>query len=195
MEKTGQGVITQNDLMMRLVNAKKVLNKVETGDFERGNINENTLMSDPEELLKQTTTTENTKQPPQLNLQKIQDSKLPDSIKRAMIENPIPQISLNDTMDLNFVEKTKKLMESEGVSRKTTTNKTTNATQNNNGDLLKQLTPIIENIVRKTVVEIMDAKLNQILTAQQTLTINENLVLKVGDSIFKGKITGVNKSK
>ena len=195
MEKTGQGVITQNDLMMRLVNAKKVLNKVETGDFERGNINENTLMSDPEELLKQTTTTEKTKQPPQLNLQKIQDSKLPDSIKRAMIENPIPQISLNDTMDLNFVEKTKKLMESEGVSRKTTTNKATNTTQNNNGDLLKQLTPIIENIVRKTVGEIMDAKLNQILTAQQTLSINENLVLKVGDSIFKGKITGVNKSK
>ncbi len=38
-------------------------------------------------------------------------------------------------------------------------------------------------------------KLNQILTAQQTMSINENLVLKVGDSIFKGKITGVNKSK
>ncbi len=194
MEKTGQGVITQNDLMMRLVNAKKVLNKVETGDFERGNINENTLMSDPEELLKQTTTTENTKQPPQLNLQKIQESKLPDSIKRAMIENPIPQISLNDTMDLNFVEKTKKLMESEGVSRKTTTNKSSTP-QSNSGDLIKQLTPIIENIVRKTVMEIMDTKLNQILTAQQTLSINENLVLKVGDSIFKGKITGVNKSK
>ena len=194
MEKTGQGVITQNDLMMRLVNAKKVLNKVETGDFERGNINENTLMSDPEELLKQTTTTENTKQPPQLNLQKIQESKLPDSIKRAMIENPIPQISLNDTMDLNFVEKTKKLMESEGVSRKTTTPKSSTP-QSNSGDLIKQLTPIIENIVRKTVMEIMDTKLNQILTAQQTLSINENLVLKVGDSIFKGKITGVNKSK
>ncbi len=36
-------------------------------------------------------------------------------------------------------------------------------------DLVKQLTPIIENIVRKTVVEIMDSKLNQILTAQQTM--------------------------
>jgi hypothetical protein len=60
---------------------------------------------------------------------------------------------------------------------------------------MKELTPLIENIVRKTVTEILDSKLNQILTAQQTLSINENLVLKVGDSIFKGKITGVNKSK
>jgi len=50
---------------------------------------------------------------------------------------------------------------------------------------------LIENTVRK----VMDEKLNQILTAQQTQTINENLVLKVGDSVFKGKITGVNKSK
>jgi hypothetical protein len=51
--------------------------------------------------------------------------------------------------------------------------------------------PIIENVVRK----VMDEKLNQILAAQQTQSVNENLVLKVGDSIFKGKITGVNKAK
>jgi hypothetical protein len=50
---------------------------------------------------------------------------------------------------------------------------------------------LIENTVRK----VMDEKLNQILTAQQTTSINENLVLKVGDSVFKGKITGVNKAK
>ena len=46
-----------------------------------------------------------------------------------------------------------------------------------------------------TVSKVMDEKLNQILTAQQTTSINENLVLKVGDSVFKGKITGVNKAK
>jgi hypothetical protein len=83
-------------------------------------------------------------------------------------------------------------MESEGVSTKKPVNKQQSNPQTyNNSDLV----PIIENIVRKTVTEILDAKLNQILTAQQTLSINENLVLKVGDSIFKGKITGVNKSK
>jgi hypothetical protein len=194
MEKTGQGVISQNDLMQRLVQAKKVLNKVETGEFERGNVNEDILRSDPEDLISnEMTPSQVMKQPPQINTQKIQESKLPDAIKRAMIENPIPQISLNDSLDLNFVEKTKRLMESEGVGKKTTPKSST--PQSNSGDLIKQLTPIIENIVRKTVMEIMDTKLNQILTAQQTLSINENLVLKVGDSVFKGKITGVNKSK
>jgi hypothetical protein len=53
------------------------------------------------------------------------------------------------------------------------------------------LSVLIENVVRK----VMDEKLNSFLSSQQTTSINENLVLKVGDSIFKGKITGVNKSK
>jgi hypothetical protein len=110
-----------------------------------------------------------------------------------MIDTPIPQISLNDSLNLDFVKNTKKLMESEGVRINSNTSKSTQ--NNNDGHLMKELTPLIENIVRKTVTEILDSKLNQILTAQQTLSINENLVLKVGDSIFKGKITGVNKSK
>ena len=192
MEKTGTGVLSQNDLMQRLVQAKKVLNKVENGDYEKGNVNEDILRSNPEDLM----STENSapiRQPQQPNFQKIQESKLPEAIKRAMIENPIPQISLSDSLDLNFVEKTKKLMENEGVSTKKSSPQKGYSVDSS--DLVKQLTPIIENIVRKTVVEILDNKLNQILTAQQTMSINENLVLKVGDSVFKGKITGVNKSK
>jgi len=195
MEQISNGKISTNDLMQRLVQAKKIMQKVETGDFERGSVNEDILRSDPEELIKnqlpQQTWSQNSN-PPVPNLQKIQESKLPDAIKRAMIENPIPQISLSDSLDLNFVEKTKKLMESQGIPTKT--NKA-QSTQTSNPDLIKQLTPIIENVVRKTVTEILDSKLNQILTAQQTLSINESLVLKVGNSIFKGKITGVNKSK
>jgi hypothetical protein len=192
MEKTGTGVLSQNDLMQRLVQAKKVLNKVENGDYEKGNVNEDILRSNPEDLM----STENSapiRQPQQPNFQKIRESKLPEAIKRAMIENPIPQISLSDSLDLNFVEKTKKLMENEGVSTKKSSPQKGSSVDSS--DLVKQLTPIIENIVRKTVVEILDNKLNQILTAQQTMSINENLVLKVGDSVFKGKITGVNKSK
>ena len=53
------------------------------------------------------------------------------------------------------------------------------------------MSPIIENTIRK----VFDEKLTQLLTAKDTTSLNENLVLKVGDSIFKGKITGVKKSK
>lgn len=191
MEATGKGIISENSLMEKLVKAKKVMNKVETGNFERGHVNETVLNSDPEEISMPTPKMSN--QQPTVNVNKIMESKLPDAIKKAMIENPIPQITLKDSLDMNFVEKTKKLMEAEGVSSKSKSSQQRTSTGSNID--INQLTPIIENIVRKTVTEILDTKLNQILTAQQTLSINENLVLKVGDSIFKGKITGVNKSK
>jgi hypothetical protein len=197
---SGQGTISTNDLMMKLVQAKKVMNKVDSGNFERGNVNERMLMSSPEELIEsQSLPSTPTKQMPLPSVDRIQNSKLPDAIKKAMIENPIPQISLNDSLDMNFVKNAKRLMEQEGVSTKksNTTNQIvkTYLSESNTSDIADKLTPIIENIIRKTLDDIVDKKLNQILTAHQTASINENLVLKVGDSVFKGKITGVNKAK
>jgi hypothetical protein len=89
---------------------------------------------------------------------------------------------------MDFVKGAKKLMEKEGLSKPTTQQKQTAGTANID---MNAIAVLIENTVRK----VMDEKLNQILTAQQTTSINENLVLKVGDSVFKGKITGVNKAK
>jgi hypothetical protein len=182
---SSKGAISESGLMQKLVQAKKVMNKVEGGNFERGHVNETILRSSPEEL-----NVEALPQPktPQVNQDRIMESKLPEAIKRAMIENPIHQISLSDSLDIDFVKNTKKLMEAEGVYSKS--KNTPIAKQSSNIDM-NEIVILIENTVRK----VMDEKLNQLLTAQQTLSINENLVLKVGDSIFKGKITGVNKSK
>lgn len=185
-----RGTITPNDLMMKLVQAKKVMNKVETGSFERGNVNENIIRMDPEEAMKSNVPRQQ-RQTNVPNVKKIQDSKLPDPIKRAMIENPIPQISLNDTIDMDMFKGAKKLMEREGMISTNKSSSKGSSQSVNSADLISAITPIIENVVRK----VMDEKLNQILSAQQTASINENLVLKVGDSIFKGKITGVNKAK
>jgi hypothetical protein len=198
---TGQGTISANDLMHKLVSAKKVMDKVETGSYEKGNVNEDILRSTPEEVV---TNNKIPRSPIKIvdnnmNSDKINQSKLPDVIKKAMIENPIPQISLNDTIDMDLVKGAKKLMEREGMISKTPKKQITEQSQperyvhtnSNFNDIITTLTPIIENTIRK----VLDEKLNQILTAQQTSSINENLVLKVGDSIFKGKITGVNKSK
>jgi len=190
-----QGPISENDLMRKLVNAKKVMNKVDNGNFETGNINKSMLLSDPEELMKTQTPTNTTPRPSGLpSVQKINESKLPDAIKRAMIDNPIPQlpqISLNESLDMDFIKSAKKLMEQEGLSKKTTPQQKNVGTISNPSIDMNAIAVLIENTVRK----VMDEKLNQILSAQQTASINENLVLKVGDSIFKGKITGVNKAK
>ena len=100
-----QGVISQNDLMRKLVQAKKVMNKVDGGNYQRGQVDENILRSAPEDLMNNTQMQSNPsvqRQPGTPNISQIQNSKLPDAIKRAMIENPIPQISLNDTLDMDF---------------------------------------------------------------------------------------------
>ena len=90
---------------------------------------------------------------------------------------------------MDFVKGAKRLMEQEGVSSKKSQPQQRQSVSSNID--MNAIAVLIENTVRK----VMDEKLNQILTAQTTSTINENLVLKVGDSIFKGKITGVNKAK
>jgi hypothetical protein len=192
MSQQGNGVISSNDLMQRLVQAKKVMNKVDGGNYERGHVNESMLLSAPEEI--------NEMQMPQQSaprqmgapsIDKIQNSKLPDAIKKAMIDNPIPQISLSETLDMDFVKGAKRLMEQEGVSSKKSTQQPRQSSGGMGNVDMSAMAVLIENTVRK----VMDEKLNQILSASQTASINENLVLKVGDSIFKGKITGVNKAK
>lgn len=188
MSQLVNGPITSNDLMQRLAKAKKVMNKVDNGDFERGNINETALYSQTEDFIEPQQTT--LQQPNTPSIDKIQNSKLPDAIKKAMMENPIPQISLNETLDMDFMKGAKKLMEREGLAKKAPTQTKPQSATTSNLDM-NAIAVLIENTVRK----VMDEKLNQILSAQQTASINENLVLKVGDSIFKGKITGVNKAK
>ena len=197
----GNGVISQNDLMKKLVNAKKVMNLVDGGNYERGNVDESILFSSPDELISEQQIPQQSNRATRPvgtpNVDKIQQSKIPDAIKRAIIESPIPQmgqISLNDTLDMDFIKGAKRLMEQEGVSTKkqsvTPFSKQQQSSGSSNIDM-NAIAVLIENTVRK----VMDEKLNQILSAQQTQTISENLVLKVGDSVFKGKITGVNKAK
>ena len=189
-----QGSISSNDLMKKLVQAKKVMNKVDGGNYERGHVNSEILRSDPSELMEMQTPQQVNTRPVSgnMNVDKIQNSKLPDAIKKAMMETPIQQISLNDTLDMDFVKGAKRLMEQEGVvtKKQQPQQRQSSAPIGANIDM-NAIAVLIENTVRKVI----DEKLNQILTAQTTSTINENLVLKVGDSIFKGKITGVNKAK
>jgi hypothetical protein len=190
----GQGAISQNDLMKKLVQAKKVMNKVDGGNFERGHVNSEMLLSDPSELMESQLPQQTNTRPVggNMNVDKIMNSKLSPAIKQAMIDHPIEQmqtISLNETLDMDFVKGAKRLMEQEGVSSKKSQPQ---QRQSSGGNIdMNAIAVLIENTVRK----VMDEKLNQILSASTTSSINENLVLKVGDSIFKGKITGVNKAK
>lgn len=198
----GQGTISANDLMQKLARAKKVMDKVDnTSSAPRGAVNENYENFDddnePDFNYQQPIT--QFQQPKQVALdknlssEKIQNSKLPDAIKKAMLENPIPvpSISLSDNIDMNIIKGAKRLIEQE-LPTKTKQQQKNQPQSNSVSNIdMNSLSIMIENTVRK----VLDEKLSQILSAHETKSINENLVLKVGDSIFKGKITGVNSSK
>ena len=107
---------------------------------------------------------------------------------------------------MNFVEKTKQLMADEGVMTETQTaqpvaknpvqeTKTTKTAKISTSELERRLTPIIENVIRKTLDEIVDQKLNTILAASQGQSINENLAIKVGETLFTGKLTKAKSTK
>lgn len=195
-----KGTINENDLMMKLVNAKKVMNVVDGGSYKTGNIDPSILNQNTNDAVSQPNVGKNVTRNVASNVvneDKIRNSKLPDSIKEAMIKNPIPtmdNISLSDGLDMSFVEGAKKLMEREGLTKKTIPSQPTQIVQQvteTNSDLKS----LIRETIKDTLEEIVDRKLELLLTASKTASINENLVLKVGDSIFKGKITGVNKAK
>lgn len=206
--KLKEGPISEDQLIQNLVKAKQVMSKVSDGDYEKGNINEDALVDDNEsynvgqqllqnevEVAPDASTMQNL---PTVTEEKIDNSNLPSAIKEAMKKHPIQQIKLDDSLNMDFVQKTKKIMEQEGVSTSRQSQRRTQPSNNvtiNESNLTTMLTPIIENIIRKTLDDIVDSKLNQILTAHKTATINENLVLKVGESIFQGKITNVSKTK
>lgn len=197
------GPINENDLMRKLVNAKKVMNVVDGGNYKTGNIDPMSFIQDSDNMVSEMPQTKNVTRNVSSNIvneDKIRNSKLPDSIKEAMIKNPIPtmdNISLSDGLDMSFVEGAKKLMEREGLSKKTTPapQKSVQSTQQSFTDSSSDIRALIRETIKDTLEEIVDRKLELLLTASKTASINENLVLKVGDSIFKGKITGVNKVK
>ena len=85
-----QNFVDLNKLLGPLRGAKKLMEKVETGDYEKGHIDENAFSSDGEysEPVRPRKPVVNT-QP--ITETAIDNSRLPDAIKRVMKETPIVQ--------------------------------------------------------------------------------------------------------
>jgi hypothetical protein len=191
MENKGlkTGPISQEDLINKLVSAKKIMRKVDDGDFSRGHIsdkviideNVNYYISDDDVDISDEFNQTSHLTPPtssQNSEERILNSKLPNEIKEAMIKRPIANTQPTES----FLNRTKKLMEQENLLGK----KQPSGGGNVN-ELLNKLAPLIKKIVN----EALDQKLEKILESQKFTSINENIAIKVGDSIFKGKITSI----
>jgi hypothetical protein len=132
---------------------------------------------------------ENTKPVGVPTVEAIKKSKLPDDIKRLMMEHPIaqpaqPQVTLSN----DLVEKAARLMKSqdsnyipESAKPKTTQKQTSN-------------TNLDYNIIKKMIEEAVENALEKNgLLVENVEKTNELFSFKVGKHIFEGKVTKIKK--
>lgn len=109
----------------------------------------------------------------------IKNSRLPEEIKKLMLEHPIQPIQMNGpTLSNELVEKASRLMKE---------NKGESAQKSNNQNFdISQIQKIIENTVKKVLQE------NGLISESEEKT-NETFSFKVGKHIFEGKVTKIKK--
>lgn len=127
---------------------------------------------------------------------RIMSSKLPDEIKRLMIEHPIQQpnnMGGGSVLSNELVEKAARLMNNDVAnnvnplqSKKITQeNKSQNVTSNLDKNLLKDL-------IKETIEEVLG---ENGLLIESTSKTNDMFQFRVGSHIFEGKVTRIKKVK
>ena len=194
---------SEQDLIQKLMISKKIMEK--HSDMGRNGIQSTGGMSSPmvedfqpvqanynlpQEFLSEQQVTKPVNNGP-MTSDRIMDSKLPDEIKKLMMEHPIQQPTMGagtGTLSNELVEKASRLMN-------------TNA----KGDLIESKQPqrkqqpqsnvgvdanVIRDIVRETVEDVL--RENGLLTESETKS-NEVFKFRVGQHIFEGKLVRVKK--
>lgn len=194
-----------DNLMQKLMMSKAIMDKHNT--IQRGNSNpsfNNSVESFntppakyniPQEFLQESnnsmapmTSRENTKPVGVTSVEAIKNSKLPDEIKRLMIEHPISQPQQTQTtISDELVEKASRLMKKESNNYIPESAKS-NKAQSNNTQYTD--TSGLKNMIRETLEEIL--KENGVITESSEKT-NEQFTFRVGKHIFEGKVTKVKK--
>jgi len=119
----------------------------------------------------------------------IKNSKLPDEIKRLMIERPIiqPQQSTGTILSDELVEKASRLMRenSNNYTPESAKPMTKSTSSNQNVDY---------NMLKKIVKEVVEESLRENgLISESSEKTNEIFSFKVGKHIFEGKVTKIKK--
>jgi hypothetical protein len=135
-----------------------------------------------------------------LDQNRILNSKLPDEIKRLMIEQPIVQsntMSGGSYLSNEVIEGAQRLMKKEKISESPQTQKpkqNISESQNNSNINLSEIKNIIRDVVRDTVRDVVKEQLKESgLVVESSTDTNEVIQFKVGDTLFVGRITKVKK--
>ncbi len=188
---------SENDLIQKLIVSKKIMEKHDTISRGGQRINDNTIEKPqltefnspnatyniPEEYSINQVSNVRTQQP--ITQDRIMSSRLPDEIKKLMIEHPINQPASTNQNEISheLANKAARLMNTkangEMMTETTNKNKTTTSF---NGD--------IKEMIREAVREVLSE--NGLLVESSTKS-NETFSFKVGKHIFEGKVTKIKK--
>jgi len=196
-------------LQQSLINAKAVMNKVDGGNFTKG---DNRSITNPSNI--PSTPISSTPMPsaPIQNLpnvdtggarkdlspkkfmteQKINSSNLPDAIKQAMIETPIPDVPFGGSAGLSeeFLDGVREGMKKQDipVSYGGEIKEEISTLQPNRNKITnKNLKSLIKESVRELMNEVITKKIDESIELRTET--KENFQFRVGKRIFYGNIT------
>jgi hypothetical protein len=130
---------------------------------------------------------------------RILNSKLPDEIKKLMIENPIDKPTMSTTNNFlsdEIIESAQKLMGTKKPQINENTPQRQNQGQNVSGIDMNVLKQMVRDTVRDTVRDVVreELKSSGFITESESKT-NERLQFRVGKHIFEGVVTKIKKTQ
>lgn len=193
--------MNENDLINKLMISKKIMERHQTiprGNSETGSLNQPSVQVEnyqapaakynlPEELMveSQPKPRINSGEPPSRD--RILNSKLPDEIKRLMIEHPIAQpVQKGPSLSNELVDKAARLMNSDasGKQLKESVARIQSSPSVDKNEL--------KNLIKETMSEILEE--NGLLVESVNNT-GELFSFRVGKHIFEGKVHKIKKVK
>lgn len=193
------------DLMQRLAVSKKIMdrhNEIKRGDArpETPIVEEyrpvNANYNIPQEFVSENNVRSYDPTTP-LDQDKILNSKLPEEIKRLMIEQPIVQPSSMTggvSLSNDVIEGAQRLMKKDNPTQEKKVVQTPKTNQTNTTTNLNEIKNVIRDVVRDTVRDVVREQLKEAgLVTESSKTTNEVIQFKVGDTLFVGRITKVKK--
>lgn len=196
------------DLMQRLAVSKKIMEKTE--GIQRGSVDQTRINQPvvenfqpvqgsyniPQEFLPENSSPKgsyDTTKP--MSEDRIKNSKLPDEIKKLMIEQPIVQpSSMGTTISDDIIEGAQRLMNMNSGKEERPQVVSESRIKPSNDINMNEIKSMIRDVVRDTVRDVVREELMEAgMIAESTTDANEVIQFKVGKHVFVGKVTKVKK--
>ena len=198
-----------SNLMEKLAVSKKIMEKHNsTPRVQGGSLpmvdNSNASYNIPQDMLQQPPQQQPNIPTPSMSNEPvtenaIKNSKLPDAIKRLMLENPITQPQSNGpALSNDIIEGAARLMKNNSTPQP---NELVNTQQplkevSSSTSLNNDLKQMIRDVVRDTVRDVVREELKSSgMVTEGNQKVNETLSLRVGKHVFEGKVLKVKKVK